>query len=213
MKKAVVTLETTATLTFSQDISHHPKNPGEKPDEFDQRLFRKKAYDRTGTVYLKASAIMNSIIDGAKQLKERIQGKGMATVGGLFERGGILVEDDISLGVRVADLIETPVFVNADGRGSGKRVVRRFPEIEKGVRFTVPVFVLNDEITREQFEKAVRSAGMFIGVGQHFPQNRGTHGRFKLVDLKWIENWTGEEEIVGPRRTSSVGQASARARR
>ncbi len=187
MKRAVITIIGTAPMTQSQSIQHLPPISGEGPDAFDQRLWRSKAHVIDGIVHIKGFALQSAIIDGAKHGKEKIPGKGNSTWGKKFE-SAIMIDGDVSLGIREEDLIERPVYVNADGvRGSGKRVWRRFPEIQKGWTATATVFVLDDEITREVFERAVRRAGIFVGLGQFRPQNRGTNGRFSLTDLQWEE--------------------------
>src|SRR5258708_125848 len=110
-----------------------------------------------------------------------------STWGKKFE-SGIMIDGDISLGIRVEDLIERPVYVNADGvRGSGKRVWRRFPEIAKGWTAEFVVYILDDEITQEVFEKFVRRAGLFIGIGQYRPQNQATNRQFSFPSIQFHE--------------------------
>lgn len=186
-KLATITLRGIAPMTQSQDVSHIPKNSGEGPDAFDARVWMHKAYQKDGLVHIKPFALQSCIIDGAKHAKEKIQGKGNSTWGKKFE-SGIMVEGDVNLNVRVEDLIERPVFVHANGqRGSGSRVIRRFPEISNGWTATAKVYILDDEITRDVFEKALQRAGMFVGLGQFRPQNRGTNGRFRAEIGDWQE--------------------------
>ena len=40
-------------------------------------------------------------------------------------------------------------------------------------------------LTKDIFEKTVRDAGMYIGVGMHRPENGGYKGRFDVVKIKW----------------------------
>jgi hypothetical protein len=185
MKKITMVIEGKSPMTQSQNIGHYSKLPGESVDAFDERLWRQKAHAIDGVVHVKGFALQSAIIDGAKHAKEKIPGKGNSTWGKKFE-AGIMVDGDMSLGVQVEDLIERPVFVHANGiRGSGSRVTRRFPEISAGWRGEATIYVLDDEITKEVFEKAVQRAGMFIGLGQYRPQNRGTNGRFSLTSFTW----------------------------
>ena len=76
-------------------------------------------------------------------------------------------------------------FVPADGRrGSGKRVTKHFPVIQKWAG-DVMFYVLDETITEDVFREHLEEAGRFIGIGRFRPRNNGFYGRFTVKSVKW----------------------------
>ena len=64
---------------------------------------------------------------------------------------------------------------------------RNFPLIRQwGGKITF--YILDDIITKQVFEKVLRSAGLLVGIGMSRPENRGQFGRFKVTSFEWIED-------------------------
>jgi hypothetical protein len=78
------------------------------------------------------------------------------------------------------------IHANADGvRGSGKRVWRNFPRIDKWAG-QVTFHVIADEITDEIFEETVTYAGVAVGVGRFRPERGGYFGRYNADHFQWL---------------------------
>ena len=98
---------------------------------------------------------------------------------------GIALLDDIDLGLDPEKTDYIDIYCHTNGqRGSGSRVMRRFPTMPKWAA-TFDVQILDPIITKEVFEEMFEIAGMFVGVGQYAPRVGGTNGRFKLIELIW----------------------------
>jgi hypothetical protein len=65
-------------------------------------------------------------------------------------------------------------------------VLRTFPVVPQWSG-TLEVTVLDDTIDKETFEKTIREAGLFIGVGRFRPRNGGFYGRFIVESVTWTE--------------------------
>ena len=71
-------------------------------------------------------------------------------------------------------------------RGGGKRVWKYFPIVHVW-KLKVTVYILDDTITKDVFERHFKEAGRFIGVGFYRPQRGGTNGRFAPTHFDWQE--------------------------
>lgn len=132
-----------------------------------------------------ALAFKNCIADAAKFLGVQIPGKGKSTYTKHFE-SGVLVLDDIPVGIHKNEVLENWVHVPADGvRGSGKRVKKCYPLIPAGYKIAVEFIIVDDTITEEVFEYHLKQAGQLIGIGTFRVRNRGTFGRFKVNRFEW----------------------------
>ena len=79
------------------------------------------------------------------------------------------------------------IYANANGiRGSGKRVWRLFPRIDKW-KADVEFHVYDDLITKDVFEQVLGESGRFIGIGRFRPQNGGWYGRYAVEKVKWSQ--------------------------
>jgi len=177
----------TGVAPYSQSRFHDtPKLNKENPKNYELRTWRERLHtDKDGMVFIPPLAFKNCIAEIAKYLSIKIEGKGQATYTKHFE-SGILVVDDIPLGIHKDDVLENWVHVPANGvRGAGKRVMKCYPLIPSGWTVKVPFLLLDDVITQDVFEYHLKQAGQLIGVGTFRVRNLGTFGRFRVDNIDW----------------------------
>lgn len=186
MKKAVIKLRSTTAATFGK-FHQEPKKEKEIPQDYEERTWKEKAH-YTDDDYVKIPGVMiaNCIRESAKFMSLQIPGKGKATYTKHFD-AGIIPGNDIITKIKKEQVKGVAVHVPSDGRpGGSTRVMKYFPKIENW-EGEVTIYIGDDIITKEVFEKVIRNAGSLIGIGTWRPRNRGMNGRFELVDLKWSE--------------------------
>jgi len=196
MKIARATIESVSP--YSQSRFHNTtKESKELADAYEQRTWREKLhYNGEGYVVIPAMAFKNCISEVAKFLSVQIPGKGKSTYTKHFEAGILVLEDSV-LPVKKEDVQPQSLFVPADGvRGSGKRVMKVFPRIEPGWQVVVEFVIYDDIITEDVFLHHLKQAGQLIGIGTFRVRNNGTHGRFKVVKLEWLEGKEAENAIA-----------------
>lgn len=183
---ATCTLE--SLTPYSQSRKHdEPKLEGESADDYNRRCWHFQQLVENGTVHIPAFGLHQSLVSAARYSKKQIPGQGKATWTKKFE-AGIAFFSNIDLGIDPQTVEHIDVYANADGiRGSGKRVMRRFPIIPKWSA-TFNVHILDPIITEDIFSEVVEQAGMFIGIGRYRPEKGGTNGRFALKALNWQAN-------------------------
>lgn len=161
------------------------KKDKEKDDAFEERVWRERmTVNKDGIVCIPSMGFKMAMADAAAFNSKKIPGKKNATYTKHF-RSGLVVLENIPLGIHRDDVKGEPVYVNADGkRGSGTRVWRIFPVIPHW-EASVPVHILDDTITEEVFAEYLAEAGSFIGLGRFRPQNGGIYGRFKVRKIDW----------------------------
>ena len=174
---------------MSQSRAHDEEKIDDKesPEAYDRRTWRSKAHfdPVTREVYIPPMALKLAIAEAARRLAIKIPGKRNATYSKNI-LSGVLVTSEIRLGIKVDDLQEEVVYANADGvRGSGKRVLRRFPMIPTGWQGTAEITVIDSEIPEEVVERCLVEAGNLIGLGRFRPQNGGFLGRFAVKSISW----------------------------
>lgn len=165
-----------------------PKLNKELADAYERRTWREKLHiNEEGVVVIPAMAWKNCISGAAKYLSVQIPGKGKSTYTKNFE-SGVLVFDDTDIGVKKDEVNCIEMFVPADGvRGSGKRVLKFFPQIPKGWETVVTFHIFDDLITEDVFLHHLKQAGLLIGIGSFRVRNNGTCGRFRVESLEWRE--------------------------
>jgi hypothetical protein len=183
---ATVTLE--SMTPYSQSRQHgEPFLENESADAHDKRTWRARLTVENGTVRIPVKAITDALVDAAGYTGIKIQGGRGKTWKAKFQ-SGIAIFENPDLGIKPDDVPYIDLPSDANGkRGSGTRVMRRFPMINQW-RATFDVHILDPVITEEIFTKVMNDAGLFIGIGRYRPQNRGTNGRFKLAKLVWKED-------------------------
>lgn len=173
---------------YSQSRQHDaPKLEKETHEAYEQRTWREKCTtDESGQMVIPAMAFKQALDAVAKRLGDQIPSKGKATYTKHFV-GGVICDSDIPLGVMKDDVPGITISANSDGvRGSGKRVKRTFPQIPKW-KATARFVVLDDTVTPAVFERHMKEAGRFIGIGRFRPEKGGLNGRFVPISFKWSE--------------------------
>lgn len=187
MKTATVTLKSISP--YSQARYHNtPMLDKEGKDDYDKRTWRERLnVDSKGQVVIPPMAFKNCLSEAAKFLSITIKGKGKATYTKHFE-AGVLVTDPVPLGIDKSTVGFEDLYVPADGvRGSGKRVMKRFPIIPAWTG-EVAFYVIDDTVTKDVFEHHLKEAGKFIGIGRFRPRNNGYYGRFSIEGkIRWTE--------------------------
>lgn len=161
------------------------KLPKETADAYEERTWREKAHIQNDKVVIPPMAFKMSVDRAAKMLGRQIPGKGKSTYTKFFESGVIVTEP---AAIAPADEIQMErIHANADGvRGSGKRVWRNFPRIDRWSG-KAQFYIIADEITPDVFEETVRYAGLAVGIGRFRPERGGYFGRFTVENFDWQE--------------------------
>lgn len=188
MKIITVNLESLSPYGQNKFVNV-PKLNKELSEDYEKRTWRERAhYDPvTRECFIPCSSLKNCVAESAKYSNQQIPGKGKSTWTKHFE-AGIMVTDNIPLGVTIDNVKEHQQHVPADGkRGGTKRVMKSFPCFEKWSG-TVDYYIIDDLITLEVFEHHIIQAGSLIGLGWFRPRNNGYWGRFKVNSVKLKEN-------------------------
>lgn len=185
MKTYEVSIESVSPYSSSR-FHGEPEQDRETKDAYEKRTWRNKlTTTKAGKVIIKGSALKFALDTAAKQLGKQVPGKGKRTYTAIF-KAGVLVPEDIDIGIDAASVDGVWVHVNADGvRGSGKRVMRCFPTVQSW-KAKAQIYVLDDAITEDILGEHIDRAGKFVGLGQYRPENGGTNGRFKATAVKEI---------------------------
>lgn len=161
------------------------KLPKELHKDYEARTWRDRCHaDKQGNLFIPAMAFKNCLAEAAKYLSEQVPGKGKSTYTKHFE-AGVMVLDNVPL-PESKDTVEGEwLFVPSDGiKGSGKRVEKCFPVIDKW-EAEVQFYVLDHTITEDVFKRTLEQAGALVGIGRFRPRNGGLYGRFKVASLTW----------------------------
>lgn len=186
MKKVTISLRSLAP--YYQSRQHHvPRLDKEDAPAHEERTWREKCTtDSDDNICIPAMAFKQAFSRAAKMLSMQIPGRGKATYTKHF-MAGIMVPANITLPIKKNDIERIAVNCNADGvRGSGKRVLRFFPEVKKWDG-ELDVIILDETITPAVFEKHAKEAGLLVGLGQNRPENGGSSGRFTCEKFAWSD--------------------------
>jgi hypothetical protein len=171
---------------YSQSRAHdEPAYENESKADYDRRTWRSHLHAEDGTVRIPAKALHDCWIEAAEYSGKKIIGNRTWTKP---FTSGIAIFENPDLGIKPEDVQYIHVYCHANGkRGSGTRVMRRFPQIPHWeTRFDV--HILDPVITEQIFREMLAIGGMFKGIGRYRPANRGTNGRYEIADLIWREN-------------------------
>jgi hypothetical protein len=187
MKLAKVKLKSASPYSQSKYISL-PKLEKESSSDYELRTWRSRMHTTPdGYVKIPGSQIAESLRECAKFLSVQIKGKGKSTYTKHFD-AGIMVLDSIITPIKAENAEYEDHFVPSDGRKGGTtRVTKRFPFIPEW-EGEIDVYILDDTITKDVFEYHMRNAGVLIGLGRFRPRNRGTYGRFEVLDVAWKDD-------------------------
>jgi hypothetical protein len=190
MKTSVATVTITGISPYSQSRQHDaPAIEGESKEAYDLRCWRDhlNISPGTGTIVIPGHGMHQCIAAAARYSGKQIPGQGKKTWTAKFTTG-IMMPGDIDTGITPDQAQMVAISANADGvRGSGKRVLRRFPILYEWAA-TFDVYILDPIITEPVFAEMVSMAGMFIGIGRFRPEKGGSNGRFKITRLQWQDN-------------------------
>ena len=153
-----------------------PKMQKETADDYERQTWMNRAhfYKEDGMCYIPAMQFCNCLKAAAKFRSAELQvaGEGKARYTKNIE-AGVMVFDNLDLGVNVNDLESERILVPADGkRGGTTRVPKTFPVFptwEGDVEF----YVFDDKIPEEKFEYVLRTAGNLIGIGISYAKAKG----------------------------------------
>lgn len=186
MKTATARLKSASPYSQSRSYDRFvPKNDKEGADDYEKRTWRERCHsDNEGNLFIPGTAFKMAVDAAAKFLGRKIPGRRNATYTKHFV-AGVLVIDNVPLGIPKDKVEPEWLFVNSDGvRGSGKRVWRCFPKVREW-EADVTFYIADDTITEDVFEEHLREAGKFIGIGRFRPQQGGFNGRFEVENVKW----------------------------
>lgn len=189
MKTATVTFTGVSTLSQGKHYSKDevPEKESETHAAYERRTWRHRMHVKEGFVYLPPMGFQRCLLASAQRLGLKVPGKGQQKYTKSFE-AGVMVTEPVVLDVRAEDVPPEALFVPSDGvRGSGKRVTKLFPQIEKWGG-TVKFFILDALITEDVFRRVLENAGALVGLGRFRPERGGYYGRFEVTDLKWSDD-------------------------
>lgn len=184
----VAKIELEGVSPYSQSRFHDtPKREQESHEAYRDRTWREHLHtDENGEVFIPPMSIKNCLSLAAKRLGMKVVGRGQKTYAGFFS-SGILVTEPTMLGIKAADVPGEKLFLPADGKaGSGSRVTKIYPRIEKW-KGTAVVLILDGIISDKVFAKHLEEAGKYIGLGRFRPERGGFYGRFKVNNLTFEE--------------------------
>jgi hypothetical protein len=170
------------------------KRSDETHEQFEERTWRQKVHQSAdGQAYIQPFALKNAIESAGKRLNMKLTGK--ATYTKLLRQGIMVVQPllltDPATGKpikcitdgeteTVARITPRPLFVPSDGvKGSGKRVMRIFPEVQAW-QTEATVIVVDPRLTVEIMLAHIEECGKFIGFGSMRVENGGITGRFSV---------------------------------
>ncbi len=192
MRQCKIHLESLPGSPYSQSAKHDtPFLDREDHGAYEKRTWREKCtVNKEDQVCVPAMAFKQCWDTTAYKLGIKIPGRRGATFKSFFT-SGFIVDGDVPIAngkpIMKKDTEPKTINANADGvRGSGKRVPRTFPQIDKwhGV---VLCTIVDDVITREIFEQHAKAGGMIVGIGRFRPEKGGTNGRFRVTKFEWKE--------------------------
>jgi len=183
MKTASVHLRSLSP--YNQSRQHWTaKDPKETHDAYEKRTWREKGhYDEDGNAFIPPMAFKGALSNAAKMLAIPIPGKGKSLYTKHF-LAGVMITDMLMLGVKKEDVQPQWLSCDPQGRKGGMGVLRAFPHVDNW-EGTIRMHVLDDTISKEIFERVLREAGNFVGIGQFRPEKGGYFGRFEVVGIKW----------------------------
>jgi len=190
MKTYEAKIESASPLIMSRMLSTKAgegmKQERETHEDYDLRIWPIKAWANTkGAVYIPRIFFKRSLEEAAQFLGLQIPGKGKSTYTKHF-LAGVQIASDMELDITRDDLQCVPINCHADGKkGSGKRVVRHFPQVPEwsGV---LTVLVVDELVTKDVLIKHFDTAGTMIGIGSFRPRSGNSSGMFKVLSLTEI---------------------------
>lgn len=183
MFRAKCHLKSSRPISFSKVINSQ-KGDNETHDEFESRTWKERTHiNENGNVCIPGMMFKKSLDSAAKWLG-KIPGKGNSTYTKLFV-GGVLPRNDIDLKVKPENVDGEWIFGAADGKPGGSTRVRKcFPKVDEwegNIEFAVTA----DDIDKKAFERALKIAGLNVGIGRFRASNGGDKGMFSVEDIEY----------------------------
>lgn len=187
MKVATVTLRSAGPYSQSKYYKV-PKLEKETPGDYEIRTWRERMhYDDKGIVFIPGIQFKRALDGAAGFLDLKIPGKGNTK----YKKhivAGVMVFDNLSVGIHKDEIHGETLLVSAQGRkgGGGPSVEKTFCIIESWSG-KLPFYIFDDTVTKSVFEQHLVEAGKFNGLGRFRPQNGGFYGRFIVDKVEWSE--------------------------
>jgi hypothetical protein len=166
-----------------------PKGEKETPADYEARTWRERMHcDEKGMIFIPGLQLKRALDGAACFLDIKIPGHGSSK----YKKhiiAGVMVFDNIALGIHKDSIQGETLLVPSDGRkggGGGKSVEKTFGIITEWAG-ELAFYIFDDTVTKDVFEKHLSEAGKFIGIGRFRPQNGGFYGRFIVDKVKWDE--------------------------
>jgi len=184
MRIAHATLKSLSPYSQSRQFAAK-EDSKESHDAYEKRMWKKRMHvTDDGHVFIPPMAFKFSMETAARYLRMRIKEKGQSEYGKHF-KSGVIVPEGLVLPDIADDVFGEWLSLNSNGkRGSGTRVPRCMPCIPKW-KGVVQYYVLDSIIENSVFEKHLKEAGNFIGIGRFRPENGGFYGRYIIEKLEW----------------------------
>ena len=165
---------------------------GESDDDRYRRTWRSHMHtDASGQVFIPPNSFKNCLSQSAVFMSIAVPGGGKAKYTKHFE-AGVMVIKPVLIGYHRDDVECEQLFLPSDGRRGGPKRVDKyypiFPSWDGEVEFIiVDETVLQSSVldkTETVFERVLKGAGQFIGLGRFRPRNNGWYGRFSVESLE-----------------------------
>lgn len=182
-------------LVFGKQILES-KKPDETNDQLDERTWKQRCtLDEKGNLAIPAFALKRSLVFAGKWLNEKIKGENKKTYTKRLECGVISESAffPVSNGkatLRPEDVECLMLAVSSRGqKGGGQRVLKRFPRLAPGWRFSGSLLIIDDAITDAVFRRHFETAALYDGMGSMRIGTGNENGRYEIASLKF-ENAT-----------------------
>lgn len=186
MYRAKCYLKSASPISFSRRFEDK-RDQTKDPWEHEQETWRLKLHTLDeNEVYIPGIMFKNSLSNCARILAETIPGKGKNTYRSRFE-SGVIVENDLPLGIKAEEVDFEDVYVSSDGKkgGSSPQVLKRFPKIDSWEGEISVMVILDTVVTKKVFERYLTLAGQIAGIGRFRPERGGNKGRFTVEKIQF----------------------------
>ena len=181
-----VIIDVVGITPYSPSRASREKEKSESWDDYEAAVWRTKAHEDGGKVFIPGSAFKLCLDEAVQNLNQKIPGKGNQTWTGVLKMG-VAPLTNMPLGATVDKLMVEKVFCHASGkRAPGPRVMRWFPIVHEWSG-SITMRVFNDTLTQAKFEEFFAKAGLLAGVGRGRPSTGCPvgNGRFRPNRFVW----------------------------
>lgn len=185
MYRAKCQLKSISPISFSRRYEDKaPKD--EDPWEHEEKTWRGKLHvNGDDECIIPAVMFKNAFVNAARLLGERVGGKKMGPSVWKRCQSGVIVENDLPLGIKKDEVDYEDIFVDSQGGGGGAQVLRRFPVIKEWSGEVSFLVVLDSIIHKRLFERYLKMAGQIAGLGRYRPERGGNKGRFVVKNIEF----------------------------